>query len=282
MNQSRTNEVKKEEFEKMNNYFNVNKKRMGYEKMQDENHRCGLSDEGRFSKRNPLIIRYFTLIELLVVIAIIAILAGMLLPVLSKARESAKSIQCLNQIRQVSFAFRGYASDYNDYLPLRGWVLASGPGSGNTVSWALTLGADTANGGLGYLTYNILFCPAAPITWTTSLLTVPDAIWNTTYIHYGFNRDFSLVRQDSIKNPAGKFLLGDSTNATTPSTGYFQVARTGIGCNALLLIDIRHNKGANIAWLDGHASWEKNAQYNMQLQSASVTTNYYFDVAATK
>src|SRR5688572_5401620 len=60
----------------------------------------------------------FTLIELLVVIVIIAILAALLLPALSRAKESARTIGCLNNLKQLQLAWLFYADENNDALPL--------------------------------------------------------------------------------------------------------------------------------------------------------------------
>ena len=93
----------------------------------------------------------FTLIELLVVIAIIAILAGLLLPALGRAKEDSLRIKCINNVKQLGMGMQMYGDDNNALLPMAGGTVLRG--STNPPPWTQPLAVY-------YNNTNILFCPS--------------------------------------------------------------------------------------------------------------------------
>src|SRR5437870_4261793 len=92
----------------------------------------GNEEVAHFRCRSP---HGFTLIELLVVVAVLAILAGLLLPALARAKAKAQAIVCLNNLKQLQLAWTMYVHDNNDWLVPNDPILFPGPGSART--WAM-------------------------------------------------------------------------------------------------------------------------------------------------
>ena len=114
---------------------------------------CGRS-AGRSVEFHP---EFFTLLELLITIGIIAILAALLLPALNSARDKARGVACLSNLKQCGVAIHSYAADNNDFITFReagtGWVSFFA----NVPDERL---ANRPDSGARYLTSNCALCPA--------------------------------------------------------------------------------------------------------------------------